>query len=99
MPINPTDLSKALAAAHEAGLSAADLEAADAKLAEARAAEKARAIKALQGAMKPGLFGGLDVPALSKALKEAIRVGVGRELLLEAVAKLPEASRPDLGLV
>jgi len=41
------------------------------------------------------LFGGLDVPLLSKALNEAIAAGVSTALLEEALTKLPEDSRAE----
>ena len=39
---------------------------------------------------------GIDKPGLSKALTRAIQAGLPRELLDQAAAKLPEASRPHI---
>ena len=39
---------------------------------------------------------GIDKPGLSKALTRAIQAGLPRELLDQAAAKLPEASRPQI---
>jgi hypothetical protein len=39
---------------------------------------------------------GVDKPGLGKALTRAIQLGLPRELLDQAAATLPEASRPHI---
>jgi len=95
LTVNIADLDAALTEARAAGVSPVELSEAEAKLAESRAEEKATYEGALQKAMKPGFFGGRDVPALTAALDGAIAAGVKRELLEEAVAMLPEDSQQE----
>lgn len=89
-------LEQAIGEGKAAELPAEDLKAAEAVLEKARAAEKAKCEKDLRDKMKARPLLGIDKPGLSKALTRAIQVGLPRELLEQAAAKLPEASRPHI---
>jgi len=89
-------LEQAIGEGRAAALAPAELVAAEVVLEKARAAEKVKCEKDLREKMKARPLLGIDKPGLSKALTRAIQAGLPRELLDQAAAKLPEASRPQI---